>query len=42
MSDIFWTHLPLELSRIDQMKVYTLQSVIWVTAKALNTPLTLG
>ena len=33
MSDI----IPLEVSRIDQVKVYTLQSVIWVWAKALNT-----
>jgi|7_EtaG_2_1085326.scaffolds.fasta_scaffold04749_1 hypothetical protein len=35
MSDIFWTHLPLEISRIDQMKVYTLQAVIYTIAKAL-------
>ena len=33
MSDI----IPLEVSRIDQLRVYTLQSVIWVWAKALNT-----
>ena len=33
MSDI----IPLEVSRIDQMRVYTLQSVIWVLAKALYT-----
>ena len=33
MSDI----IPLEVSRIDQIRVYTLQSVIWVVAKALNT-----
>ena len=33
MSDI----IPLEVSRIDQMRVYTLQSVIWMLAKALYT-----
>jgi hypothetical protein len=33
MSDI----IPLEVSRIDQLRVYMIQSVIWVMAKALNT-----
>ena len=33
MSDI----IPLEVSYIDQMRVYILQSMIWVWAKALNT-----
>jgi len=31
MSDI----IPLEVSRIDQMRVYTLQAVIYTIAKAL-------
>ena len=29
--------IPLEVSRIDQLRVYIIQSVIWVLAKALNT-----
>ena len=29
--------IPLEVSKIDQLRVYIIQSVIWVLAKALNT-----
>ena len=29
--------IPLEISRIDQLRVYMIQGVIWVMAKALNT-----
>jgi len=29
--------IPLEVSRVDQLRVYMMQSVIWVMAKALNT-----
>jgi hypothetical protein len=28
--------IPLEISRIDQLKVYTLQVICYTTAKALN------
>ena len=32
MSDI----IPLEVSKIDQLRVYIIQSVIWLIAKPLN------
>ena len=37
MSDI----IPLEVSSKDCMKVYMLQSMVWITAKALNSGTTL-